>query len=55
MSWKPEESIHDILFDETETKLLVSNSKPSRGIPWIHKVIGLKSIRENKKQKFEFY
>ena len=24
MSWKPEESTHDIFFDETETKLLVS-------------------------------
>ena len=28
MSQKPEESIHDALIDGTETKLLVSSSKP---------------------------
>ena len=32
MSRKPEESIHDTLFDEAETKLLVSDSEI-----WIHK------------------
>ena len=31
MSWKPGEIIHNALFDRTETKLLVSNSKL-----WIH-------------------
>jgi len=28
MSWKPKESIHDALFDGTETNILVYGSKP---------------------------
>ena len=47
MSWKPKKSTHDTLFDETETKLLVSGSKPQihEGFLSIHKEIKLESIR----------
>ena len=49
MSRKPEESIHDTLFDEAETKLLVSDSELwiHKGFPWIHKEIKWNPLEEN--------
>lgn len=56
MSWKSEKIAHDALFDGTETKLLVSTSKPRLHERFIKsKVIGLESIIEKFEKNSEFY
>ena len=45
---KPKKSTQDTLFDKTETKLLISSSKPR-----IHEKFP-KSTRENNRQKSKF-
>ena len=56
MSWKSEKIAHDALFDGTETKLLVSASKPRFHERFLKsKVIGLESIIEKFEKNSKFY